>query len=153
MDHGVSGEGSNMFDDVALPLLIDLGHQGFDLRVTGGELYIRPVDRVTSALRAQLRRHKAALVTLITICDDGVQARVARFKQLIVDAPADVVLPALVFLAGVPYVKARCFSCGDPITELRYGRCWRCSLAWRLAAGVPLPATQAAVYDDARVVA
>ncbi len=68
-------------------------------------------------------------------------------------APADVVLPTLVFQAGVPYVKARCFSCGDPTGEPGYGRCWRCSLAWRLAAGVPLPAAQAAVYDGARVVA
>jgi hypothetical protein len=30
---------------------------------------------------------------------------------------------------------------------------WRCSLAWRLAAGVPIPAEHAAAYDRARVVA
>ena len=144
---------ANVFDNSALPLLLDLGHQGFDLRVTGGELFIKPANRVTSEIRAQLRQHKAGLTTLVEVCDDGVQERVARFKQLIRNKPADLLLPALVFQAGVPYVKALCFSCGDALETPRWGRCWRCSLAWRLAVQVPIAAEVVLAHDAARVVA
>ena len=61
------------------------------------------------------------------------------------DSPA---LPLLIEL-----MHRGCFSCGAALPEPRYGRCRRCSLAWRLAVGVPIPAEWAAAYDGARVVA
>ena len=122
----------------AVAVLCDLEHAGLDLAVVDGRLRVWPVERLTADYEQLIQQHRDELVTLVNICDDGVQERVARFKQLIVDAPADVLLPALVFQAGVPYVKALCFSCGDPLGEPRYGRCWRCSLAWRLAMQVPI---------------
>ena len=153
MDSGVTSGTMNVFDDPALAILIDLEHQGFDLRVTGGELFIKPAARVTSEIRDRLHQHKTALVMLVDICDDSVQDRVAMFKELIATKPTDVMLPALVFRPGTPYVKGTCFSCGDALPETGWGRCWRCSLGWRLAVGVPIPVEQAAVYDRARVVA
>ncbi len=136
-----------------MAVLCDLEHAGLGLAVVDSRLRVWPVERLTAEHARLIQQHRNALVTLVRTCDEGVEARVARFKHLIGDAPVDIVLPALVFQAGVPYVKARCFSCGDPIGTPRYGRCWRCSLAWRLAAGVSIPAERAAVYDGARVVA
>src|ERR1700722_4532381 len=43
------------------------------------------------------------------------------------------IIPALLFRADVPYVSGRCFSCGEETGRPAFGRCWRCSLAWRLA--------------------
>ncbi len=155
MRHSVSSKPptTDVLDSPAMVVLCGLEHAGLDLAVVSGRLRVWPVERLTAEHEQLIQQHRNALVTLVQICDEGVQARVARFTHLIGDAPADVVLPALVFQAGVPYVKAQCFSCGDAIGEPRYGRCWRCSLAWRLAAGVSIPAERAAVYDGARVVA
>ena len=36
---------------------------------------------------------------------------------------------------------------------VRFGRCWRCSLAWRLACELPVSAEVGAAYDSARVCA
>ncbi len=55
------------------------------------------------------------------------------------------------FRPGVPYVPGSCFSCGDALAALRFGRCWRCSLAWRLAVRLPVPADLAVVLDDVKV--
>lgn len=126
----------NVFDDPALAILLDLERRGFHLRVTGGELFIKPAARVTAEIRARLHQHKPALVMLVDICDDGVQDRVAMFKDLIVTKPIDVMLPALIFRPDTPYVEGVCFSCGDALDTARWGRCWRCSLGWRLAVGV-----------------
>ena len=59
-------------------------------------------------------------------------------------------VPALLFRSGVPYVEGRCFSCGDALQRFRVGRCWRCSLAWRLACRVAMPAPLADALDAAR---
>ena len=72
------------------------------------------------------------------------------FKQQFADAPATQI-PAFLFRLDLPYVKGACFSCGVALLEIRYGRCLRCSLAWRLAAGVGIPAELAAAVDEARV--
>mgnify|MGYP004029948083 CR=1 FL=1 len=76
-----------VFDSAALPLLITLQEQGFELRVTNGALFIKPVDRVTLELRAQLRQHKPALMTLVCVCEQGVQDRVTVFRAQLEASP------------------------------------------------------------------
>jgi hypothetical protein len=71
----------------------------------------------------------------------------------VLDSPA---LPLLLELEqqgcrDVPYVRAACFSCGDSLPEPRFSRCWRCSLAWRLACRLPVSTELAAAMDAARV--
>ena len=143
---------ANVFDSAALPLLIQLEGQGFDLQVTNGALFIKPTERLTPALLAQLRQHKPELITLVRVCDAGVQERLVVDKQQLANAPEGTT-PDFVFRRGTPYSTAVCFSCGANLPERRYGRCWRCSLAWRMAVGVPIPAEQATAYDGARVMA
>ena len=61
--------------------------------------------------------------------------------------------PDFVFRRGTPYAKAVCFSCGAVMPEPDYGRCWRCSLAWRMSVGVPIPAALAQAYDESKMLA
>jgi len=44
-----------------------------------------------------------------------------------------------------------CSSCGNALFLPRFGRCWCCSVAWRLAAGVPVDEVLAEAIDAARV--
>jgi len=53
----------------------------------------------------------------------------------------------------LPKGQGQCFSCGDALERAGFGRCWRCSLAWRLACRVTMPALLAAALDDARLCA
>ena len=99
---------SNVFDSAALPLLITLQEQGFDLQVTGGALFIRPVERVTAELRAQLRQHKPGLTALVQVCDQGVRDRVEVFRRQL-EADPTTIGPFL-FKVGVPYGRGVCFS-------------------------------------------
>lgn len=46
-------------------LLWDLLSDGFTLQVTAGKLVIQPASKLTDALRAAVREHKAALVALL----------------------------------------------------------------------------------------
>ena len=142
---------SNVFDSAALPLLITLQEQGFDLQVTGGALFIKPVERVTAELRAQLRQHKPGLTALVQVCDQGVRDRVEVFRRQL-EADPTTIGPFL-FKVGVPYGRGVCFSCGACLPDAYFGRCWRCSLGWRLAYRLPVPAELAAAHDEARVVA
>ena len=139
-----------IFDGPAPPLLLALEDQGFDLRLVGGDVWVKPLDRLTAAQRDQVRQYGAALRLLLAICDDGTQERVAAFKQQFADTPADSI-PSFLFKPDLPYVKAVCFSCGTELPEPRFGRCARCALAWRLVAGVDIPAELAAAVDEARV--
>ena len=143
---------SGVFDGPGLPLLIELEQCGFDLDVRRGELWVRPVEQLTAEQRASIQHHRDELVTLVRICDDGVQKRLLTFKQQLSQVPEGTT-PDFVFQRGTPYAKSVCFSCGAVLPEPHYGRCWRCSLAWRMAVGVPIPADRAAAYDGARVVA
>ncbi len=143
---------TSVFDGPGLPLLLELEQEGFDLAVRRGELWVRPVDQLTSEQQAKIQRHRDELVTLVRVCDADVQERLVAFKQQFREAPEGTT-PDFVFQRGTPYAKAVCFSCAAALPEPRYGRCWRCSLAWRMAAGVPIPTEQAAAYDGARVVA
>jgi hypothetical protein len=144
---------NDVLNSPAVVVLCGLTDAGLDLAVVDGRLRVWPVNQLTSSHVLTIQQHRDALVTLVRICDAGVQDRVAMFKALVATKPADVMLPALIFRPGTPYAKGICFSCGDALPETRWGRCWRCSLAWRMAAGVPIPAEHAAVYDGARVVA
>lgn len=143
-------------DDVlhssAVAVLCNLEGTGLDLAVVNGRLRVWPVDRLTPAHAQLIQQHRDALVTLVRICDAGVQERLASFHHQLAKAPEDST-PAFVFQPGVPYTKGICFSCGAPFPELRYGRCWRCSWAWRMAVGVSIPALFGTAHDTARVCA
>lgn len=143
---------NDVLNGPAVVVLCGLTDAGLDLAVVKGRLRVSPVDRLTSQRVLLIQQHRDALVTLVGLCDTEVQDRVEMFKGLIATKPTDVMLPALIFRPGTPYVKCLCFSCGDALPETRWGRCSRCSLAWRMAAGVPIPVERAAVYDRARVV-
>ena len=140
-----------LLDTPALPLLLSLERAGFDLEVTDdGLLRISPRNRLDEEHVAAIRRHKDALKLLVRSCDDGVQARVAVFKGQLASTPAPSA-PAFLFKPDVPYTTAICFSCGDRLPQVHYGRCWRCSIAWRLAAGVSLDSDRA--RDEAKTTA
>ena len=142
---------SNIFKSPALPLLRSLvGDHGFALRLVGNDVWVKPLDRLTDVQRDQIRQQTPALRPLLAIFDDGTQERLAIFKKQFTVAPADSI-PAFLFRDNVPYVKGSCFSCSAGLLEIRYGRCQRCSLAWRLAVGVDIPAELAAAVDEARV--
>ena len=142
----------SVLDGPAVPLLRQLRDQGFELAEgTGSRLLIKPVARLTSELRSVVRRHKGALLLLIRVSDEGVQARRAVFRDER-DASPGTVGPFL-FRPGVPYQRAMCFSCGDGLPEPRFGRCWRCSLAWRLVCRLPMSVELARAYDETKVVA
>ena len=142
---------TNVFNSAAFPLFITLQEQGFEFQVTGGALFIKPVDRVTKELRVKLRQHKPTLITLVRVWDQGVQDRVEVFRAQL-EADPTTIGPFL-FTAGVPYSKGICFSCGAGLPDACFGRCSRCSLAWRLAYRLPVPAELGAAHDEARVLA
>jgi hypothetical protein len=96
--------------------------------------------------------HKPDLLMLLRCLDVGVGERCDVMRALFEAAPAGRI-PALLFRPGLPYVAGRCFSCGDQLQTLFVGRCWRCSLAWRLAVRVPIPAELADALDGAKVCA
>jgi hypothetical protein len=48
---------------------------------------------------------------------------------------------APVLRSGVRFVEGVCYSCMDRLAPGRFGRCWRCALALRLAHGLRLVAT------------
>ncbi len=140
-----------VLNNVALPLFIRLQEQGFDFQVADGSLFIKPVARVTPELRAKLRQHKPALVTLVGACDQGVQDRVAVYRDQ--RAAVTATIGPFLFRPNLPYDAGVCFSCGDRLPEARFGRCWRCALAWRLAWGRSVAGEVAAAHDVARVCA
>ena len=125
---------ANVFDGPGLPLFIELEQCGFDLAVRRGELWVRPVDQLTGAQQAKIQQHRDELVALVQSYDEGVQERLVAYKQQLAKVPKGSTTD-FVFQRGTPYAKAVCFSCGATLQELQHGRCWRCSLAWRLAVG------------------
>jgi hypothetical protein len=136
----------------AARVLRDLQHDGFVVELTAaGAVTIAPRSRLTPARMRLIAAHKEALKTEL-LRDLGLLARRERFEQQIARSMAPRV-PALLFTPGIPYAKGTCFSCGDALPELAFGRCWRCSLAWRLACRLPLAEPFAKALDDAKVVA
>jgi len=107
---------------------------------------------VTPEQRELFQQHRDAVKVLVAITtDEGVQARWDAFTVAFGATPAPRT-PLFVFL-DVPYACGKCFSCGDHLPEPRFGRCWRCSLAWRLACRLPVVSEVAAALDAARKVA
>ena len=136
----------------ALPLLLQLEAAGVRFRLEGDRVLVSPRGVLTLEQREVFRRHQAALRVLVAIVTDaGVQDRADEFRRQFeaVSAPR---CPVLVFRRDVPYIRGVCFSCSDGLPELRFGRCWRCSLAWRLACRLPVPPALAEALDTARVV-
>ena len=135
----------------AVGILCALEADGFRVELTAdGVLVIAPRSRLTPERMAEITRHRDALKLLLRCCDAGVQARRDVFEYQLAQTPAPRV-PAFLFRPDVPYVHGVCFSCGDALAALRFGRCWRCSLAWRLAVRLPVPADLAVVLDDVKV--
>jgi hypothetical protein len=141
----------DVFTSPALGMLRQLEADGFHVELMAdGALSIAPRSRLTAERMRAIAECKAALKTLLQCCDDGTQARRRVFAQQFAEAAGPMV-PALLYRADVPYTRGRCFSCGDALPELRFGRCWRCALAWRLACCQPIRAEIAVVMDTAKV--
>jgi hypothetical protein len=135
----VAASVTNIFDSTALPLLLALEARGIHVELTAdGRLIVEPASR----LRPTTRRR----------CDREVQERREAFAAQLAHTPPPGV-PAFLFCPDVPYVKGTCFSCGVVLRSLVFARCWRCSLAYRLACGLSIPADLIVAMDAARVVA
>ena len=158
---------TELLDSPALDLLLAMERDEFQIEATDADtIRISPADRL-----AMVRRYKPALLQLIRMCDEGVQARLRAYREQLKAEPAPRI-PAFLFRPDVPYQAGVCFSCGDhlppadvrtvtctrtdgtsvtvTLTE-RYGRCWRCAFAFRLAVGAELPSTIAHARDEAKL--
>jgi hypothetical protein len=143
----------DVFASPAVGILCDLERDGFRVELAAdAALVIAPRSRLTPERMQAIAAHKDALKTLLRCRNAGVQERRDVFARQLAATPAPQV-PGFLFLPALPYVNGTCFSCGDALTNARFGRCWRCSLAWRLAAGVPIHVDIAAALDAARVCA
>ncbi len=144
---------TNVFDSPALPLLLALEARAIHVELTAdGRLIVEPASRLTADEQAAVRAHARGLALLIRFCDRGVQERREAFaEQLAYRRPPSV--PAFLLRPHVPYVKGTCFSCGVVLRTLVFGRCWRCSLACRLACGLSIPVDLIVAMDVARIVA
>ena len=143
---------AELFESPALDLLLTLERDGLQIEVTDADIIrISPADHLDEERLAQAREYKPQLVTLIRLCDDGVTERAAVFRSELAATPPPRIPPFL-FRPAIPYQPGVCFSCGDQLPTPTYGRCLRCSLAFRLAAGVELPSQVAHARDEARLV-
>jgi hypothetical protein len=138
----------------AVTLLCDLKRDGFSVQLTADDaLAIGPPSRLTPELRHAILTHKEALKRLLArLTEADVVQRTEAFAEELAATPAPRV-PAFLFKPGVVYAKGTCFSCGDPLPALKFSRCWRCALAWRLACRLPIGEELAAVLDTTKVVA
>jgi hypothetical protein len=140
----------DVLNSPALPLLLQLEADGFNVAVIDGRLLVKPIERLAPEVRAQLACYRREVLTLVRVCDEGVQERRELFRAQLA---AGVGIGRLAMAADLPYVAGQCFSCGYALARPIFGRCWRCALAWRLAAGVAIPPMVGDVYDKQRVVA
>jgi len=149
----VAASVTDVFDSPALPLLLALEARGIHVELTAdGRLIVEPASRLTAGEQAAVRAHARGLALLVRICDRAVQERRQAFaEQLAHTRPPSP--PACLLRPQVPYVKGTCFSCGVVLHTLVFGRCWRCSLACRLACGLSIPPDLVTAMDAARVVA
>lgn len=129
----------------AVRLLQELEQEEFTVNLTSERhLVVAPRSRLTSDRMKLIAVHKDSLRLALVCRDSGVVNRVCAFTRQADALPAPRV-PAFLFSPDVPYVKGRCFSCGDLLLEFRYSRCWRCSVAWRIVCRLPIPE---ALLDD-----
>lgn len=143
----------DVFESPALGILCQLETEGFRLELmANGAISIAPRSRLTPERMQAIEACSDAVRVLVRCCDAGVADRRDLFRaQLDVAPPGR--LPAFVFKPDIAYTAGACFSCGDPLPVATSGRCWRCSLAWRLAVRVPIPAALADAFDAAKVLA
>jgi hypothetical protein len=141
---------ANVLDSPAVPLLVELEQQGCRVELTPHKLIVEPASRLSPHQRAAVLAYARELALLVRCLDPGVVERRDLFRRQLESTPAPRV-PSFLFRPDVPYVQAACFSCGDVLPEARFSRCWRCSLAWRLASRVPISTELAAAMDAARV--
>jgi hypothetical protein len=132
----------------------ELARQGFTFALwPDGTVQVRPIDRLPAHARVLMRQHPEDLRLLVSVLSDpDLQARRTMFDTQLQTTTAPRV-PAFLFTPDVPYTKGHCFSCGDALTQWRFGRCWRCSLAWRLVCHLSIEESLAKALDDAKVVA
>ena len=142
--------GLGVLESPALPLLLQLEAEGFRIAADGDRLLVNPIHRLSPEVRIQVRTYRVELLTLVRVCDVGVQARRLSFAS---QHQAGLGVGQLAFVSGLPYVSGVCYSCGDALPRPVYGRCWRCALAWRLALGLAITAQAGEAYDAQRVVA
>lgn len=144
---------SDVLNSPALPLLLQLEAAGVRFRLDADVVRVSPRGVLTPDQREVFRQHHGAVRVLVAIVTDaGVHARRDAFRQQFEATPAPA-CPGFLFKSDVSYVAGTCFSCGEALPSVRFGRCWRCSVAWRLAVGVPIPADVAVAYESAKRVA
>jgi hypothetical protein len=141
---------ANVLDSPALPLLLELEQQGCRVELTPHKLVVEPASRLTPHQRSAVLAHARELALLVGCLDPGVVERRDLFRRQLEATPAPRV-PTFLFRPDVPYVRTACFSCGDSLPEPRFSRCWRCSLAWRLACRLTVSTELAQAMDAARV--
>jgi hypothetical protein len=135
----------------AVGILDGLNADGFRVVLTAdGVLSIAPRSRLTPERMATVTPHKDDLRMLIRMRDQGVQDRRDAFTQQLANVPSGVLVPCFVFRVS-PYIKGHCHACGETLERLRWGSCWRCSLARRLVCHAPVPSDLFMAYDEARI--
>ena len=140
---------TDVFQSPAVGVLLSLEREGFTVAIAGDRLRVKPISKLTVEQRAAIEQHRTGLLTLLRMCDDGVQDRRRVFAERL--AAAGETVPPLVYRSGTCYVPGVCYSCRESLPHPRHGRCWRCGLAARLACRAPIAADVAAEYDDARI--
>jgi hypothetical protein len=135
----------------AAKIVCELERDGFRVGLTpGGAIVITPKSRLTTYRRQQIVDHKAAIKMLLRFGDGGVQDRRDVFDRQLRTWTSRVLVARLVF-RETPYVQGCCHACGDALESPRWGSCWRCSLARRLACNAPMSDDLLMAYDEARI--
>lgn len=142
----------DVLDSPAVAILCHLERDGFTVRLAEPDdaIMIAPRSRLTLERMAEITEHKASLKLLLRFFDPGVVDRRDAFRRQLGAAPSGVLVPRLVFREA-PYVNGRCHACGEALERARWGSCWRCSLARRLACHAPVPIDLFMAYDEARI--
>ncbi len=112
------------------PTLVQtLRRQGIGLVADGDRLRYHPKGALTPALEAQLRRHKWAILALLSADDPEVRRRAEVMRRQVPEAGP---LPFLT-TRDVPRGTHGCLSCGDPLPpargEMLVARCLPCVYA------------------------
>jgi len=107
-----------------LEVLSSLHRRGIILAPSGdGRLRYRPSDALSDEERAELGRHREALLGLL---EDPVGWRVAVMAE---QMPSSGAIPLLIARPGVHFPLAGCCSCGDPLESGQRYRCAPCVAA------------------------
>ncbi len=138
----------DVFDSPIFTVLIKLAGDGFRFRLEpDGRVLIHPIGKLPPDVRALFQQHPNELKTLVAIATDaGVHVRRDAFRVML-DSAAPGTLPGFLFTPHIPYAEGTCFSCGDALPVLKFARCRRCSIAWRLACRLPVPMWLAEARD------